>query len=142
MTAPRWEGPELDALAEAGAREWHACNGNQLGAYPWDTLAKRQQEHEIASFRILLSDLRRPAAMDAAARVLAARVGLVCGPTAPVWSCSPDGAGYYTSDGVWTGGYCWYLSVPDDCWSGGNLVTDPAEAMALALAHIQTKETG
>lgn len=77
-------------------------------------------------------NLRIPSVMDRAARVLAARVGLEVGATAPRWYMAVDGAWVLDS-----GPFDAYFvdDEEEDCTQvlGISTVRDPAEAMRLAL---------
>jgi len=84
-------------------------------------------------FGLVALDLSDPAGRDVAARWLAVHHGLTVGATAPEWKELPDGFGAWEG-GRWTGGYVWYLTVPDgDCWGWpANGATDPAETLRAA----------
>ena len=84
---PTWADPELDALATVAAREWYDTGAVVLGTpdYTFETVRDWMKENQIKVFKALFSDLRRPASRDLAARVLAERVCLKLGATAPMF---------------------------------------------------------
>lgn len=140
--------PPVRALAEERAREVHdaavrAIKARHLGSYAQsivDTLPPMWVD--VDAHLALLCDLSRPDSRDAVARLVAAKVGIECGATAPQWAQEE-----YHVDGERTA--CWILSSKDrsvvfygdydsgpDGYSvyrrvsGVDNITDPAEALA------------
>ena len=155
--------PELRALAEAQARALYGAFPSQRGPFPardgcgLTVHAPTPWEEQGADFRAslidahlaLLRDLSRPESRDAVARLLAAKVGLACGATAPGWYSDDDGGRrhrrwyleFVATDphadertfydpNVSHGGVSW-VAAPSI-----STVTDPAEALRLAVVAV------
>lgn len=127
--------PPVRALAEKQAREF--LNALSGPAVTWETMpdtpeSRRIKERHVETHLRLLTDLSRPASMDALARLVAAKVGIECGATAPelrqVTVALPDG----TESNGWA-----LLGAPGEQYlffdrnvPGISAITDPAEALA------------
>ena len=144
--------PELRALAEAQARAlWDAfvSAGRTDDALGILGPSARVRDAWVDAHLALLRDLSRPESRDAAARLLAAKVGLECGATAPAWRPTTGTLGG------------WVLVAglrPRDCYEFAAVapscnprppgyvkltvvpalagVTDPAEALRLAVVAV------
>lgn len=130
--------PEAERLAREWYARWADCD-----AIGFDKLPGKTRRQHIAAQASLLVDLSRPASMDFAARLLAERVGLVCGATAPEWALRfprSDGLGFWTlsagdDEAYWTSEH-WADAegVYDESITPGiSALTDPAAALLAAL---------
>ena len=141
--------PPVRALAEERAREHYTMRmtiaGPAYGGIPWEQVSDYQRGLSEAAHLALLADLSRPDSRDAIARLVAAKVGIGCGATAPTF-CRMDRAAIRTSDpetpafwAMWSG-YSGEAQWHDfDDWPerphrrrlpGIGAITDPAEALA------------
>lgn len=148
MTKPTWNVPR--ELAERAAIEHAEMFGNIRGAmdhgaqnpiHPWPTT--QDEQASIDTFAALLSDLTRPASRDVAARELARRVKMECDGS-PGWHYDVTTGGWvltgdhhtrrvFVGDESDTAAYHKRYGRPNVTFMPGN-PTDPAEALALALA--------
>ena len=148
---PTWNGPELDTLAEAAAREWYDTGAQVLGIHgqPYDATRDWMKNDQIKVFKTLFADLRRPASRDLAARVLAERVCLKPGATAPMFRPTTGSlGGWVLSVGQRPRDSHEFAALEPSAKPRGNLpqtgltvvpdlthATDPAWALALCLEN-------
>lgn len=152
--------PAIRALAEERARSyWSAVQGIVPTAAPWEQTPDYGKEVQIGAHLAIITDLSRPDSRDAIARLVAAKVGIECGATAPDFARFVCGA--HCCDGergrmvpcsrpIWSmmgadeTQMVTFADCPDpDEWGGDerrhvpgiSAITDPAEALRLiALA--------
>ena len=75
--------PAIRAEAEHQAEERQDALARRSYLCAWRDMPRSSRDIRIAAHLDLLCDLTHPASRDAVARLVAARVGLVCGATAP-----------------------------------------------------------
>lgn len=166
--------PDIRALAEERARAaraaWEAAIRRRGGPsfLNDETIATREigRNEEIEAHLDLLTDLTRPDSFDALVRVLAKRVGLVCGVTALGWMYDPPSPTPRDRDGApyredwpcrWLlyvdGDEITFVDTDPDVASGvgedwyperwrvapGAGTTDPAAALLACLEHTEPK---
>lgn len=143
----------LREAAEGAAREAHNLFAllTRGVADGWSELYDDAQDTLVRVHALLLADLNRPASRDWAARLLAEKVGLTVGATAPAWTYTA--ANGRDSVAVWMlacGGRHWALcdypphiervlgppTAYGDMISVRNLPTDPAAALRAALLAV------
>ena len=149
--------PAIRAEAERLARETYEAQSKTLYAHGmgpsllWELLPERMRTAYVGAHIDLLCDLSRPASMDAVARLVAAKVGLVCGATAPEFKRTVGGDGWLFRAGwgapevefvegvrKWT---TFNPIRPTDFFLAASLdgigtITDPADALRLIALHV------
>ena len=153
--------PVIRAEAERLANEsWACCRvglRRVFGLHAAIEMPSREVRDAALEAHIdLLCDLSRPASMDAVARLVAAKVGLVCGATAPEFKRTVGGDGWLFRAGwgapevefvegvrKWT---TFNPIRPTDFFLAASLdgigtITDPAEALRLIATHVLREPT-
>lgn len=147
--------PAIRAEAEHQAEERQDALARRSYLCAWRDMPRSSRDIRIAAHLDLLCDLTRPASRDAVARLVAAKLGIECGATAPIllrikgvdpstiWSLSVrsdidmDRIPSVTVD---QRGFVEPGAFPDSPIAtvvpGISVVTDPAEALRLIALHV------
>ena len=92
--------PAIRALAEERARSyWSAVQGIVPTAAPWEQTPDYGKEVQIGAHLAIITDLSRPDSRDAIARLVAAKVGIECGATAPEFRQTTGSLGGWVLNG-------------------------------------------